>query len=130
VFQRCNVRISDGIPDILTWISRCFLQSLNANARVVPSLDCDNFLPKFSQFIICLSSYQSKLHGLAAMWPVRAVGIARGFGLDGRDFISQCPERLWDSLSLVSNGTQVARDLSPALKWSIREADYSLPSCA
>jgi hypothetical protein len=130
VFQRCDIRISDGIPDILTWISRCFLQPLNANVTVVPSLDRDDFLPNFSQFIICLSSYQSKLYGLAANNPVRAVGIATGFGLDGRGLIPQCPEGLWDPLSLVSNGTQVAGNLSPALKWPIREAYYSLPSCA
>jgi hypothetical protein len=65
------------------------------------------------------------------------VGIATGYGLDGRKrgarvpvgagFFSspRCPHRLWGPPSLLSNGYR--GDLSPEVKRSGREADHSPP---
>jgi hypothetical protein len=68
-----------------------------------------------------------------------AVGIATGYGLDGRGvgvgvpvgtriFSSlRCPDRLWDPRSLLSNGYQ---GLFPRGKAAGSEADHSPPASA
>jgi hypothetical protein len=51
VFGRCSVRISAGTPDILTKDFRGFLQSLEANAGVIPRLDQDRIRQNTFQLI-------------------------------------------------------------------------------
>jgi hypothetical protein len=73
---------------------------------------------------------------------VSIVGIATGYGLDGRGvgvrvpvgpriFSSPSrPDRLWGPPNLLSNGYRGPGNLSPAVKRPVREADHSPPASA
>jgi hypothetical protein len=56
IFWKCSVRISAGTTAVLTEAFRGFIQSFQANSRIVPWLWYDRFLPDPFHFIICLSS--------------------------------------------------------------------------
>lgn len=58
VFWRCLVRNSARAPLIPIDVDRNFLQSIQANERVVPQSGHGRFLPNSSQFIIHESPYQ------------------------------------------------------------------------
>jgi hypothetical protein len=62
LFRRCSFRISADTPSILTEYSHTFPHLFQENAKILPQLSHDHFLPNILELIVHNSSYYSPLY--------------------------------------------------------------------